>query len=107
MKVNLWCSHSLSLPGKAPIFNILGLSKLLYLARVLVLPAWVLSRVNALIWPILWCSRFETVSHNTCFLSPRLGGLGLCNILLKCHALSLAGLAGNLGLSQGQQLFSL
>jgi len=48
--LNLWKSRSLSLLGKALVVNVLGLSKLIYLARVLVLPAWVLSRVNRLIW---------------------------------------------------------
>ena len=104
--LNLRRLRSLSLPGKALITNVLGLSKLLYLARVLVLPAWVISRVNALIGPFLWGSQLETVSRNTCFLSPRLGGLGLCNCLLKCCALSLAGLATTLD-SPGDSSFFL
>ena len=104
--LNLWRSRSLSLPGKALIINVLGLSKLLYLARVLVLPAWVISRVNALIWPFLWGSRLETVSRNTCFLGPGSGGLGLRNFLLKCRALSLAGLASTLD-SPGDSSFFL
>ena len=49
--LNLWKSCSLSLLGKALVVNVLGLSKLIYLARV-VLPAWALSRVNKLIWLI-------------------------------------------------------
>ena len=44
--LNLWKSRSLSLFGKALVVHVLGLSKLIYLARVLVLPAWALSRVN-------------------------------------------------------------
>ena len=47
--LNLWRSRSLSLLGKALIINTLGLSKLVYLAKVLILPDWVLTRVNALI----------------------------------------------------------
>ena len=42
--LNLWKSRSLSLPGKALIINMLGLSKLVYLARVLIVPAWVTAR---------------------------------------------------------------
>ena len=44
--LNLWRSRSLSLPGKALIINTLGLSKLVYLAKVLILPDWVLTRVT-------------------------------------------------------------
>ena len=40
--LNLCKSRSLSLLGKALVVNVLGLSKLIYLARVLVLPAWLL-----------------------------------------------------------------
>ena len=47
--LNLWKSRSLSLSGKALIINMLGLSKLVYLARVLIVSAWVTARVNALI----------------------------------------------------------
>ena len=36
--LNLWRSRSLSLLGKALIINVLGFSKLLYLAKVLVMP---------------------------------------------------------------------
>ena len=51
--LNLWSSRSLSLLGKSLIVNILGLSKLLYLAKVLLMPSWVLSRVNHLVWPFI------------------------------------------------------
>lgn len=68
--LNLWKSRSLSLIGKSLVVNILGLSKLLYLARTLIMPNWVLSRVNQLVWPFIWGSRMETVARKTCFLKP-------------------------------------
>ena len=43
--LNLWKSKSLSLPVKAFVINMLGLSKLDNLARVLTLPACVTARV--------------------------------------------------------------
>ena len=55
--LNLWKSRSLSLLGKALVANVLGLSKLIYITRVLFLPAWVPSSVNRLIWPFIWNSR--------------------------------------------------
>ena len=51
--LNLWRARSLSLQGKALIINVLGLSKLLYLAKVLIVPAWVFARVNSIVWPLL------------------------------------------------------
>ena len=72
--LNLWKSRSLSFVGKALIVNVLGLSKLLYLGRLLFMPAWVLARVNQLIWGFVWGSRMETVSRNTCSLHVKVGG---------------------------------
>ena len=67
--LNLWRSRLLSLLGKALIINTLGLSKLVYLAKVLILPDWVLTRVNALIWPFIWGCKMDTLSRNTCYLT--------------------------------------
>ena len=88
--LNLWKSRSLSLIGKGLIVNVLGLSKLLYLGRVLVMPAWVLARVNQLIWYFIWNSRIETVSRKTCHLPMKAGGINICNLRFKCDALRLA-----------------
>ena len=73
--LNLWKSRCLSLPDKALIITMLDLSKLVYLARVFTLPAWVSARVNALIWPFLWGSKMETVSRKTFFLKPKDRGI--------------------------------
>ena len=88
--LNLWRSRSLSFVGKALVVNVLGLSKLLFLCRFLILPAWVLARVNKLVWGFIWGSRIETVSRNTLCLSPRDGGLGVLNFKFKCYALLLS-----------------
>ena len=52
--LNLWRARSLSLLGKALIINVLGLSKLLYLAKVFIVPAWVFARVNSIAWPFFY-----------------------------------------------------
>ena len=89
--LNLWKSRSLSLPGKALIINMLGLSKLVYLARVLTVPAWVTACVNAFTWPFLWGSKMETISRNTFFLKLKDGGINVISLPLKAQALRLAG----------------
>ena len=72
------------------VVNVLGLSKLLYVMRTLIMPNWVFSRVYQLIWPFIWGSRLEMVVQNTCFLKPVSGGIGLSNFKLKCDALKLS-----------------
>lgn len=88
--LGLWKARSLSLVGRSLIVNVLGLSKLLYLSKVLVPPEWVFTRVNSLIWPFIWGSKIETVSRNTCHLPELRGGLNVTNFRLKCSALRVA-----------------
>ncbi len=103
--INLWKAHSLSLVGKSLIINVLGISKFLYLAKVLIIPPWVISRVNQLIWPFIWGSRIETVSRATCFLKPSSDGFGLCNLTLKCDALMLSALVTVVDCSDDSSFF--
>ena len=87
--LNLWKSRFLSYVGKSMNLNVLGLSKFLYLSRTLVMPVWVLTRINQLIWLFLWGSRIETVSRRSCCLSLKNGVLNVCDLRLKCEALRL------------------
>ena len=48
--VNLWKSRSLSLVGKCMVVNAIRLSKFYYLPRVLLVPKWVIRRVNQIIF---------------------------------------------------------
>ncbi len=88
--LNMWKSRSLSMIGKALIINILGVSKLLYLARVLITPKWVLERYNKLIWPFLWGSKIETVGRKSLHCPVSKGGLGIVDFEVKGQALRLA-----------------
>ena len=90
--LHLWRMRSLSLLGKALVINILGFSKLLYLAKVLIVPSWVFARVNSIVWPFLWGCRMETVARNTCYLKVKDGGINLLNLRMKCQALRVAGM---------------
>ena len=51
--LSMWKFRSLSMIGKSLVINVLGVSKLLYLARVLVTPRLVIERYNTLIWKFL------------------------------------------------------
>lgn len=92
----LWKPRSLSLVDRSLIVNTLGISKLLYLSTVLCVPKWVISKVNALIWPFVWGCRIETVSRATCHQSLSSGGLGILNFLIKGKSLKLASVISNL-----------
>ena len=47
------------------------------------MPSWVLTSINALVWPFLRGSRMETVGRNTCFLKPCQGGIDIVNLKVK------------------------
>ena len=51
--LSLWRPRSLSLLRESLIINVLGFSKFTYLARVLPMQSWVLTSINALVWPFL------------------------------------------------------
>ena len=95
--ISLWKSRALSFLGRVLILNILGLSKLMYVSRVLVPPRWVSDRYNSLIWPFLWGSRLETVARKTIICPVKDGGLGLIDFTIKGKALRLASMISALG----------
>ena len=88
----LWKARSLSYIGKALILNVLGLSKLMFVSRILEPPKWVLSKVNSLLWPFLWGSRVETVARKHIVCSVTDGGLGLRDFVCHGKALRLSAL---------------
>ena len=103
--LNLWKSRSLSLVGKSLIVNVLGVSKLLYLATVLCIPKWVLAKINDLIWPFIWGSRIETVSRLACHQSFTKGGIGIINFQIKADSLKLASTVFNACNSDSKSFF--
>lgn len=87
------------------MINILGLSKFFYLAKVLIPPKWVISRINQLVWPFLWGSKIETVSRNTCYLPDISGGLNVINLELKSVALCLSSVISTINLPEDSSFF--
>ena len=88
--LTFWKSCSLSMVGKPLIINVLGISKLLYLARVLVTPQWVIDRYNSLVFNFLWGSKIEPVARKTLHCSIDKGGLGIIDFEVKGRALRLS-----------------
>ena len=75
--LTLWKSRFLSMVGKSLVINVLGVSKLLYLAHVLVTPRWVIDRLNSLIWNFLRGSKIEPVARKTLHCPIEKEGLGI------------------------------
>ena len=85
-----WKGRSLSLIRKVLILNILGLSKLFFLASVLTPLQWVYDRINPLTWPFLWGSPVETVARRSLICPITEGGLGLRDFWTQGQASRLA-----------------
>lgn len=92
----LWKSRSLSSVGRVLILNVLGLSKLLYLLRVLIPPRWVFDKYNSLVWPFLWSTRLETVARKLIVCPLDQVGLGFIDFKSKGEALRLSTLVKSL-----------
>ena len=88
--LNMWKSRSLSMIGKAWIVNILAISKLLYVAAILVPPDWVLAKFNQLLWSFLWGSKIEPVARKSLHCPVSKGGLGIFDFVVKGQALRLS-----------------
>ena len=76
--------------GKSLIINVLGVSKLLHLARILITPRWVIDCYNSLIWNFVWGSKIEPVARKTLHCPIHKGGLGIGDFEVKGRALRLA-----------------
>ena len=85
-----WKNRSLSFIGKVLVLNILGLSKLFFVASVLAPPRWVYDRLNQIVWPFLWGSRMETVARRSLICPVADGGLGLRDFRTHSEASHLA-----------------
>jgi len=88
--LNLWKSRSLSLIGKSLIVNVLGASKFWFLAKILPVPKWVVSRFRKLVYHFLWNSKIETVSQQTLLGPVQEGGLGIIDFSCKSKALKVS-----------------
>ena len=102
-----WKKRSLSLIGKVLVLNILGLSKLLFVASILNPPRWVYDRVNQIVWPFLWGSRIETVARKSLISPVADGGLGLRDFGTHSQASRLASLTRTIGNCKEKSFFLL
>ena len=71
----------LSLKGKALLINTILLSKIWFLANILIIPTWARKKINQIIFNQLWDTNSEPISRQTLFRSLNNGGLNILNII--------------------------
>ena len=98
--LDCWKQRDLSFIGRAMILNTLGLSRLLYVSKVLSAPTWVSDSLKKIIWPFICKGKMECVSRQRCCVPLSLGGsisltltlnaLVYCCLILFLYAIILA-----------------
>ena len=71
----------LSLKGRALLINTILLSKIWFLANILIIPTWARKKINQIIFNHLWDTNSEPISRQTLFKSLNNGGLNILNII--------------------------
>ena len=100
--LDMWKGRALSLRGRVLIVKVLGLSKLDYLARVVIVPGWVIARVNSLVWCFVWGGKTELIKRETCLLPFSQGGLGMTDFSVRVRALRIVNVVGSLTRGSGK-----
>ena len=91
--LDLWKSRDLSFVGRSLIINILGASLFWYLAKVFIVPKWVATSFDRLVWPFLWNGKTETVKRSVLYNPLSKGGLRMINFSTKCKSLLVSNLS--------------
>ena len=80
-------SRSLSYSGKALVINALALSRIWYVAFLVVMPPWVCFELNKLVFNFFWSGKRDLVARNVVVQSPELGGFSVVSVQLKVFSL--------------------
>ncbi|KAK6165442.1 hypothetical protein SNE40_022369 [Patella caerulea] len=87
--LNLWRQRGLQLRGKVLIVNIMCLSTLWYLLRVVEIPQWALDRIEKSIRSFIWNGKPPLIKGRSILGSTDIGGLNLNSVILKQKAFRL------------------
>ena len=83
-----WRSRTLTLSGRVLIINALALSRIWYVALV-VMPSWAKMELNGLIFNFFWGGKRDLVARNVVIHPKGMGGFSMVSIELKVYALSI------------------
>ena len=87
--LQLYSGRVMSVYGRAIVVNVMVLSKLWYLASVVVLPEKYIVQIEKLVFDFFWSSKMELVRRKTMYLAKEEGGIGVVNIRAKVGSLQL------------------
>lgn len=73
--------------GRILIVNILGVSCLWYVVKVIFLFCWVYDSFKLIIWFFIWRGKMENVSCDCCCVFLLFGGFNVVNFKVKCVSL--------------------
>lgn len=82
-----WKGRALSFSGKAVVLNTLALSRIWYVASLVHLPSWVLTRLNSAIFNFFWAGKRELVARNVLHQPRSGGGFSVVSVNLKVSTL--------------------
>ena len=77
LQLNLWKSRNLSLIGKVLLVKTLGISKSLFLAKVIHIPKKNKKKINTTIYNFIWNGKMDKVSRNIFMQSYSNGGYNM------------------------------
>lgn len=103
--LNAWRARHLSYRGRALVINVLGLSRIWYLASVVPVPDWVVCELNSLVFKFFWKGKVDLVARSVVVQPCCAGGFGVVSIRLKVHALLVQWVRRLLVSSSGWVLF--
>ena len=82
-----WRGRALSFSGRAVVLNALALSRIWYVASLVFLPSWALTRLNAAVFGFFWAGKRELVARNVVRQPKDKGGFSVVSIESKIFSL--------------------
>ena len=86
--LNSWKCRKLSIKGKITVINSLAISKLIYLASIILVPERVYEEVKKLIIDFIWNGKTPKIAYSTLIQSTERGGLKLVDFRTKVKSLT-------------------
>jgi hypothetical protein len=84
--IKIWKCRSLTLKGKVTIVNSLMVTQMLYIASVIHIPKWAITKYNTLISSFIWDNKPPKIKYTTLIAPLELGGLKLQDLETKIKA---------------------
>lgn len=82
-----WKTRSLSHNGRAIVANALALSRIWYVASLVHMPNWVLSKLNSLVFKFFWAGKRDLVRRDVVVQKKDSGGFSVVSVKFKVQAL--------------------